>query len=208
MISSAGPLGRRTEWTSQGSSTVATDGRDDAVEGSWSPKRPTTPAQERVARQTDASTTQELASDIEKTREELAQTLDAIADRVSPKKVAERTKAQVRVTVKDGVAKGQVAVKAGAASAAESAKGAVEAAKEMVSGGGSVPATAAPPPAVAPSPGALADASLAPVAAPYGAEVPTYYAPAPSPSRAPLVGGVGAALLVLLLVLRRRRRRR
>ena len=188
---------------------MATDGRDDAVEGSWSPKRPKTAAEERVARQSDASTPQELASDIEKTREELAQTLDAIADRVSPKKVAQRTSDQVRVSVKEGVAKGQVAVKAGAASAAETAKGAVEAAKEMVSGnGGSVPAAAAPPPAVAPTPGALADASQAPVAAPYGSEVPTSYSAAPSPSIAPLIGGVGAAVVVLLLVLRRRRRRR
>jgi len=187
---------------------VATDGRDDAVEGSWSPKRPKTAAEERVAQQSDASTTKELASDIEKTREELARTLDAIADRVSPKKVAQRTSDQVRVSVKEGVAKGQVAVKAGAASAAESAKGAVEAAKEMVSGNGAVPAAAAPPPAVAPTPGALADASQPPVATPYGAEVPTYYGPAPSTSTAPLIGGVAAAVVVLLLVLRRRRRRR
>ena len=187
---------------------MATDGRDDAVEGSWSPKRPTTAAEERVARQSDVSTTQDLASDIEKTREELAQTLDAIADRVSPKKVAQRTSDQVRVSVKEGVAKGQVAMKAGAASASETAKGAVEAAKEMVSGNGAVPAAAAPPPAVAPTPGALADASQPPVAAPYGAEVPTYYAPAPSTSKAPLIGGVGVAVLVLFLVLRRRRRRR
>lgn len=42
-----------------------------------------------------------LAEGIEKTREELAQTLDAIADKVSPKKVAKRTSSHVTATVKE-----------------------------------------------------------------------------------------------------------
>lgn len=38
----------------------------------------------------------ELVSEIERTRAELAQTIDEIADRVSPSKVAQRTSARVR----------------------------------------------------------------------------------------------------------------
>jgi hypothetical protein len=38
----------------------------------------------------------ELVTEIERTRGELARTIDAIADRVSPAKVAERTSAKVR----------------------------------------------------------------------------------------------------------------
>ena len=37
-----------------------------------------------------------LVTEIEKTRAELARTIDAITDRVSPSKVAQRTSAQVR----------------------------------------------------------------------------------------------------------------
>lgn len=37
-----------------------------------------------------------LVTEIEKTRHELARTIDAISDRVSPSKVARRTSAQVR----------------------------------------------------------------------------------------------------------------
>ena len=43
----------------------------------------------------------QLAADIEKTREELAETLDAIAEKVSPKRVAKRTTKKVTDAVKD-----------------------------------------------------------------------------------------------------------
>jgi len=44
---------------------------------------------------------EQLAADIEKTREELAETLDAIAEKVSPKRVAKRTTKKVTDAVKD-----------------------------------------------------------------------------------------------------------
>jgi LPXTG-motif cell wall-anchored protein len=46
----------------------------------------------------------ELERQIERTREELAQTVDAIVDRVSPKRVAERSVAKVRSDVEHFVA--------------------------------------------------------------------------------------------------------
>ena len=71
---------------------MATDGKDDAVEGSWSPRRPRTAAEQRAATPvpTIAKDPAQLAADIERTREELAETLDAIADKVSPKRVVKR----------------------------------------------------------------------------------------------------------------------
>lgn len=44
---------------------------------------------------------EQLAADIEKTRAELAETLDAIAEKVSPKRVAKRTTKKVADAVKD-----------------------------------------------------------------------------------------------------------
>src|SRR5215469_16708612 len=62
---------------------------------------PATPAN-RVEGMADTQTTSAklgqaaLVTEIEKTRAELARTIDAITDRVSPSKVAQRTSAQVR----------------------------------------------------------------------------------------------------------------
>ena len=80
-----------------------------------------------------------IAAEIERTREDLAETLDAIADRVSPKRVAERGRAQLGETVrhaketlaeKTATAKVVVAEKAAAAKQATAERSAT--AKEVV----------------------------------------------------------------------------
>ena len=91
---------------------------------------------------------EQLAADIERTREELAETLDAIADKVSPKRVAKRTTKKVTNAVKE---------------TAHDAADAVSHAKDKVTGGGTPKAGAD----WAPDPGleAVTTATPAPVAA-------------------------------------------
>jgi len=63
-----------------------------------------------VADRTDPD---EIQREIERTRAELAETIDAIADRVSPKRVTARTVERVRAVVKgNGAARPQVVVDA------------------------------------------------------------------------------------------------
>lgn len=70
----------------------------------------------RAAREPSGSQDPEvLAREIERTREDLAETMDAIAEKVSPKRVARRTKDQLTVA----------------------AHGALASAKQLASGGGS-----------------------------------------------------------------------
>lgn len=70
-----------------------------------------------------ASSPESLAADIERTREDLSVTLDAIAEKVSPKRVASRTGKKVTAAVKDS-----------AQGAAESVKDGAQAVKDKVSG--------------------------------------------------------------------------
>lgn len=205
---------------------MATDDSTDpqAAEGSWSPRRskkssaaaPAQPAKDGAPPDPDA-----LVEEIEKTREELAETLDAIADKVSPKRVAGRTKKAAKAGAEDA----KEAVKQTAAEVAETVKGKVAEVTGKVSGddeGNTLapaaveldPATPLPgaevPREPAPTPGALADAAVVPVepvgpdpgTAPYPTSLPPQ-----SPSRLPLLAGAGAVLAVVLLVQRRRRRR-
>ena len=208
---------------------MATHGKDDAVEGSWSPKRPRTAVQQRAAAPT-AKDPEVLAADIERTREELAQTLDAIADKVSPKRVARRTSKRLGESVKEGAGRAEEALKTGAAAAVETVRDAAETVKEKVApsadpvtttglhepvvvvSSSNSPIVAAPDPrsqdtVAVSSAGALADATPAPFVAPAGAELPNYrpYTPPPA-SRLPVYACAAAALAVVLLVLRRRRR--
>ena len=184
------------------------------VEGSWSPKRSKATSTRSTGTKGASPDPEVLAQEIEQTREELAETLDAIADKVSPKKVAGRTKK----AAKDGAADAVEAVKGTASSAAESVKEGVAAVKGKV-GGDSSPGTSPSPlsqdtvsiPAAevplepAPTPGALADASST-VTDPAGGETPYVSTlPPPTPSRVPVFAGAGA-LLLLLYVLKRRRR--
>ena len=151
-----------------------------------------------------------LVAEIEAAREDLAETLDAIADRVSPKRVAERSKekardvaehAKVLLTEKAVQAKDTITERAATARTAVSEKAAAR-------GAHSVPLDGS----VAIDSAALSD--LPPVRA---VEVPVL-APRPATSSAgpaaalsavpkqALAGG-GAALLALVLLLLRRRRR-
>ena len=81
------------------------------------PRRPRTAAEQRAERSGATSNDPEvLAAEIEKTREELAETLDAIADKVSPKRVASRTRKKVGDAVHsgaEGAAAGRRAARSG-----------------------------------------------------------------------------------------------
>jgi hypothetical protein len=61
----------------------------------------------------------EIQQQIEQTRAELASTVDAIADRVSPKRVAERTKVTIKEKVDDLRSRGTAPALEGAASAGQ-----------------------------------------------------------------------------------------
>lgn len=197
-------------------------------------------ASQRGAHGTSGATSQDpdaLTAEIERTREDLAETLDAIAERVSPKRVASRT----RVQVGEAVARLKAAAVEQTAQArqtaevarvraleqAQVAKGRVleqaDAARERVqpgsttSGGGSVPLDVngeKSPVFARPTTGALPPVSGVHVD---GLHVePDADQPAATPSSLPpAVAGVrpeyvsgGALVLLLLLLLRLRRRRK
>jgi hypothetical protein len=117
---------------------------DEAVEGSWSPRRSKASSTRTTPKADDKGSgdkgsgdkgaspdTEVLAQEIEQTREELAETLDAIAEKVSPKRVVARNKKAAKDGAKDAVE----VVKEGAASAAETVKGTAASAAETVKGG-------------------------------------------------------------------------
>jgi hypothetical protein len=194
---------------------------DDALEGSWSPRRSKASSSKAKGDSDSKPDTDELVEDIERTRAELAETLDAIADKVSPKRVVGRTKK----AAKDGANDAVESVKETAGEAAEAVKGGVAAVKEKVAGDAHPvrsplgPATkveidsatvlpgAEVPFEPAPTPGALADAAYVAVE-PVGAEPTSYTSTLPpaAPSRMPMLAGAGAALVVLLVLLKRRKR--
>jgi hypothetical protein len=89
-----------------------------------------------------------LAAEIEKTREDLADTLDAIAEKVSPKRVAKRTTKKVTSAVKDT-----------AHDAASAVKDTASSAKEKVSGGRSEQSWAPPAPKARPAAAPVEDLS-------------------------------------------------
>lgn len=208
---------------------------DEAVEGSWSPRRSRSSSAKGAAGKS-AKDPEVLAGEIEKTREELAETLDAIADKVSPKKVADRTKKKVKDSANDAVAAVKETASGVTAKAADvtgtakqRAATAAETARERVAGTGGSDSEGSPtatplaasalsndtvalpgaevPYEPAPTPGALADAAVVSTEPP-GAESWAPAPTAPSSSRPSGLAAAGAALVVLLLVLRRRKRRR
>ena len=75
-----------------------------------------------------------LAADIERTREELAGTIAAIADRVSPKQVAARTRQRVEESARETATKVEDRLRTGTAAAVEAVKGVADEVKERVSG--------------------------------------------------------------------------
>jgi hypothetical protein len=143
-----------------------------------------------------------LAAEIERTREDLAETLDAIAEKVSPKRVAKRTTKKVTSAVKETAHDAATAVKDGAHTA-----------KDKVSGGSRSDQSWAP---------AASRSPAGDAAAPPGEESvvrelpsteplrPSYSAPASVPPSGPLVKpeyvavGAAAALIAWWLVRRRR----
>lgn len=162
-----------------------------------------------------------LADQIERTRAELAETLDAIVDKVSPKRVAGRTTQKV----KDGAADAAATVKATASEAAASMKSSAAQLKDSVqekTGGTPGSASQRSP---APTAGALADtADAAPSVAPAGADLPPVtkptaglhaegsrppvgYAASVRGLPMPVLAGAAVALAVVLLVVRYRRGR-
>lgn len=161
------------------------------------------------AQQRDAASSQDpevLARQIEDTREDLAETLDAIADRVSPKRVASRTRESLTETVKEKAAQAKELVN-------EKTTAAKQAVEERRQSSG--------PKASSNASSVRLDADLPPVS---GVEVPGLaprtgggtVRPASSSagSSSPLaavppqaLAGAGAAVVGLLLLLRRRRKR-
>lgn len=182
----------------------------EVVEGSWSPRRSKSSAAKTGKPEAGKSPDPEvLAGEIERTREELAETLDAIAEKVSPKRVAGRTKKKVGDSVKQGTHDAVESVKSTAGEAAEAVKGGVSAVKEKVGGdGGDGDAPRGPlTPATSVEVDSATPLGAVPVE-PAGAEAPAYTRTLPpaAPSRLPVVAGAGVALLVLLFLMRRRRR--
>ena len=141
-----------------------------------------------------------LAAEIEKTREDLAGTLDAIADKVSPKRVAKRTSKKVAASVKEGAAAAKESVVEGAAAA----KGAVRdlAGKQSLTATPSIDS----PPGLDPE--TLPVAGLPPVEAvvlPGLAPVPAYASAGSKLNKEYVVAGA-LALGLLAWLLRRRNR--
>ena len=211
---------------------MATHGKDDAVEGSWSPKQTRTAAEQREADRPAADKSpDELASDIEKTREELAETLGEIADKVSPKKVAKRTQDKVTADVKEKAHQAEDAVRTGAAAAVEAVKEKVDAVKDKVQGSDDAPtvggassmklgkpvegqptrsvSSAPDPVGTAPSPLSQDTVSIGATPTPASSVTP-YRSTATSSSseKVPVYAGAAGAVAALVLLLRRRRRRK
>ncbi len=98
---------------------MATDSKPtEPVEGSWSPRRTQGSTKAQGPDSKPSTDPDMLASQIERTREDLAETLDAIADKVSPKRVAHRT----TESAKESVAEKTALVKEKAAEATETVK--------------------------------------------------------------------------------------
>jgi hypothetical protein len=151
--------------TSDGSKRIEPADRTDATV-----QRARTPAEQRESAGGGSPDPEVLAGEIERTREELAETLDAIADKVSPKRVVERTKQDVSQTVKEGAAEASASVKEAAAEASAalssgvaSLKSSAQQAKETVQEKLAAQGMTTTP---APTAGALADAAEVPVADP------------------------------------------
>jgi hypothetical protein len=168
-------------------------------------RRAQTAAEQRAQRASGSDDPEVLAGEIERTREELAETLDAIADRVSPKRVKERTKQKVTGTVKDKTGAAKEQLHAGAASAKEKAEHAKEQAQEQVEHAkeqAQEQVEHAKEQAKEHAPG---DRSGSPPAVGGVGGVPTYGAPPVVPRE--VLAGAAAALAVVLLLLGRRKRK-
>lgn len=183
---------------------ASTDGSTSDVAGGGETaarRRARTAAEQREERVTTSDDPQEIAAQIERTREELAETFDAIADKVSPKRVADRTKRKVADGVRDGAEKSAATVRAGAAQLKDAVVERKDALQDKVSGSGD---SAEPATSGVGSPDGVGGRTAPPLhAVPAGPDYPA--GPRLGP---PAVAGAAAALLVAVLLLRRRRSRR
>lgn len=186
-------------------------------------KRPRTAAEQRAERAPTSNDPEALAAEIEKTREELAETLDAIADKVSPKRVASRTKRKVGDAVKDGAEGAAATVKAGTSQLKDAVAATAEVVKEKTESvretardkvaGGDDAGLGDALEGVGQDPGARALHSTGPATGTAGS--PLHAVPEPPAGAAPLrlgppaaVGALAAALVTLLVLRRRRSGRR
>ncbi len=153
-----------------------------------------------------------LVASIEQTRDDLAHTLDEIADRISPKRVTRRTTKKVTETAKETAATVKVVVAEKAADAKDAVLDAKDAAVEKVSElthhnepvGVDVESAREPVILGAPATGpVLTDQPLRPTTSD-----PFATADAGVPKEYLAAGGAVAAVLLLLLLRRRRKNRR
>lgn len=121
---------------------------DRAAEGSWSPRgndvtstKATDDSSSKGSSGGGTPDPDQLVADIERTRENLAETLDAIVEKVNPKRVVEEKKQQAKAeaqeavkTAKTGAANAAQSVKAAAAKGAEAVKDGVASVKEKIGG--------------------------------------------------------------------------
>lgn len=175
-------------------------GTDD--EGGPDPAAKPKPARARKAPASGSGDADKMVAEIERTREELAETLDAIADKVSPKRVAKRTTKKVASAVKETAHDAATAVKDTAHDAAASVKDTAVHAKAKVTGGGDKPVETAPDLTLAPDPGLDGPTAQTTHLAPS-----PYLAPPPVPGSMfkpeYVAAGVAAALVAWLLLRRR-----
>ena len=164
-----------------------------AIDVSQSAQRPPTAAERRATEHAGTTDTEVLARDIAQTREELSVTIDAIVDRVSPKKVVERSKQQAREGVQDAteIVKGHATTAAGvvrekALVAAEVVQSKVAELKDKASGTSDSTQVRSP---LAPAT-SVSLTSATPVSSPDAGPVPSSgAAPVSSPGTSPLPAG-------------------
>lgn len=160
----------------------------------------------KVARTKKAKDPEAIAADIERTREELAETLDAIADKVSPKRVAKRTTKKVATAVKDTAHDAAASVKDTATSAKDKVTGTSKSGTDWAPDPGSSSVTA---PNLVPDlpPASGVDTTKLPTSAYVAPAVttPTTYESASSGFKPEyVVAGAGVALLAWLLLRKRK----
>ena len=167
--------------------------KDAALPAAAAPKAP-----RKKAAPAAKSDPEKMAADIERTREELAETLDAIADKVSPKRVAKRTTKKVTSAVKETAHDAAASVKDTAATAKDKMTGST-AAKNGTEWAPD-PAEVTAPSLVAP----LATAGGNSATSTYPVPVPSAYTPPESMFKPQYVAAGAAAALLAWLLLRRR----
>ena len=159
-----------------------------AIDVSQPAQRPPTAAERRATEHAGTTDTEVLARDIAQTREELSVTIDAIVDRVSPKKVVERSKQQAREGVSDAteIVKGHATTAAGvvrekALVASEVVKEKVAELKDKASGGSDTTQVRPSLPAASSVRSSVRTTSATPVSSPDAGPVSSA-APSPLPT--------------------------